>query len=197
MTRWLWTLPLVGACVGYITNWLAVRMLFRPRRRVLGLQGLIPKRRTEIASKIAATVARELVRPSDIEAMLSDPELHAAAEKEIDLRVGEFLARKVDELPTLALVVLPVDIEDRLRRSIVKHVMESLPEISKNLGAKLGERLSVRDLVEERVNAFEDARLEEIVVEIARRELRAIELLGGLLGALIGGAQWLVLWLVA
>jgi len=45
------------------------------------------------------------------------------------------------------------------------------------------------------VNSFEDDRLERIVIEIARRELRAIELLGGLLGALIGGAQWLVLWL--
>ena len=123
MTSWLWTLPVVGACVGYATNWLAVRMLFRPRRRTLGLQGLIPKRRAEIASKIAATVERELVRPSDIEAMLSDPELHAAAEREIDLRVREFLARKVDELPALALVVLPVDIEDRLRRSIVKLII--------------------------------------------------------------------------
>jgi len=195
MSKWLWTLPLVGALVGFATNWLAVRMLFRPRRRIFGLQGLIPKRRAEIATKIASTVERELVRPADVEAMLSDPELHAAAEREIDQRVREFLARRVDELPALALVVLLVDIEDRLRRSIVKHVMESLPEISRKLGSKLGERLSVRKLVEERVNAFEDDRLEKIVIEIARRELHAIELLGGLLGALIGGAQWLVLWL--
>jgi len=95
VTQWLWTLPVVGAVVGFVTNWLAVRMLFRPRRRVLGLQGLIPKRRAEIASKIASTVERELVRPSDVEAMLSDPELHAAAEKEIDQRVREFLARRI------------------------------------------------------------------------------------------------------
>ncbi len=47
------------------------------------------------------------------------------------------------------------------------------------------------------MNAFEDERLEKIVSEIARRELRAIEFLGGLLGAVIGGIQWLVLWLVA
>jgi uncharacterized membrane protein YheB (UPF0754 family) len=195
MTQWLWTLPVVGALVGYGTNWLAVRMLFRPRKRIFGIQGLIPKRRTEIATKIAATVERELIRPADIEAMLSDPDLHASAEKEIDLRVREFLARKVDELPTLALVMLPVDLEDRLRRSIVKHVMESLPEISKKLGAKLTERLSVRKLVEDRVNAFEDEQLERLVLDIARRELHAIEFLGGFLGAAIGGIQWLILWL--
>ena len=60
MQDWLWTLPLVGASVGYATNWLAVKMLFHPRApvRVLGLTflGLIPRRRKEIAASVAATV---------------------------------------------------------------------------------------------------------------------------------------------
>ena len=201
MTDWLWTLPLVGAVVGYGTNWFAIRMLFRPRRpvRFLGftLLGLIPRRRRDIAAKVASTVEQELVRPADIEAMLSDPELLADAETEIDLRVREFLARKVDELPALALVMLPADIEDRMRRSIVKHVMEALPEITAKLGGKLEERLDVRALVEERINSFDAAHLEEIALEIARHELRTIELLGGLIGGVIGGVQWLVLRLVA
>ena len=200
MSDWLWTLPVVGAVVGWGTNCLAVRMLFRPRRpiRFLGLTlvGLIPKRRRALAAKVASTVERELVRTSDIHEMLRDPELLRAAEAEIDLRVREFLARKMDDLPTLALVMLPADLEDRLRRSIVKHVMESLPEISRNVGEKLGDRLNVRALVEERMNSFEDEHLEEIALEIARRELHAIEILGALVGGLIGGLQWLVLWLL-
>ncbi|MFW5830079.1 MAG: DUF445 domain-containing protein, partial [Planctomycetota bacterium] len=37
----IWILmPLIGALIGYATNWLAIRMLFRPRRPVLGFQGL-------------------------------------------------------------------------------------------------------------------------------------------------------------
>jgi uncharacterized membrane protein YheB (UPF0754 family) len=201
LTEWLWTLPIVGAIVGWGTNLLAVRMLFRPRRPVgprgFRLQGLIPRRRRELARRIASTVERELVRPSDIHALITDPDLLAAAEKEIDLRVREFLARKVDELPAIALVVLPVDIEDRLRRSIVKHVMEAVPELSAKLGDKLGERLRVSSLVEERVNSFPDERLEEIVLEIARRELRTIEVLGGAIGACVGFVQWAVLHFLA
>lgn len=197
MTDWLWTLPIVGAVVGYGTNWLAIRMLFRPRRprRFFGLTlvGLIPRRRKELASRIASTVETELVKPSDIQDVLSDPEILAAAEAEIDRRVREFLARKADRLPAVALALLPADIEDRLHRSIVKHVMRALPEISENLGRKLAERLDVRALVEERVEAFSDEHLEKILLEIARRELRAIEFLGGVLGGIIGGVQWLVL----
>ncbi len=197
MDDWLWTLPIVGAVVGYGTNWLAIRMLFRPQkpRRFFGLrfQGLVPRRRKDLAASIAATVEKELVKPSDIQAALSDPEIIAAAEIEIDLRVREFLERKADQLPAVALAILPADIEDRLRKSIVKHVMSALPEISENLGRKLAKRLDVKALVVERVEGFSNDRLEEIVLGIARRELRAIELLGGVLGGVIGGVQWAVL----
>ena len=198
MTGHLWTLPIVGALLGWATNWLAVRMLFRPRSPVrlagLTLLGLIPRRRRELAASIAAAIERDLVRPEDISRALDDPALLEAAREEIDRRVREFLARKLDELPAIAWAVLPPDLEERLRRSVVKHVMEALPEISAKLGAKLSERFDVRRIVEERVNAFDTRRLEEIVLEIARRELRAIELLGGVIGAAVGGAQWALMY---
>ncbi|HHT66442.1 MAG TPA: DUF445 family protein, partial [Clostridiales bacterium] len=52
---------IVGALIGWFTNYLAVKMLFRPIRpwRIpltkIELQGLIPKRREEIAVTIGAT----------------------------------------------------------------------------------------------------------------------------------------------
>jgi uncharacterized membrane protein YheB (UPF0754 family) len=197
---WLWTLPIVGALVGWATNWLAVRMLFRPRDpvRVLGMTflGLVPRRRKDLAASVAATVERELVRPEDFTKLLNDPALAEAAREEIDRRVRDFLARKLDELPTIALAVLPADLEERLRRSIVKHVMEALPEISTKLADHLGEKVDVRQLVEERINGFDVARLEQIVLEIARRELRWIELLGGIIGAVVGAVQWGLLYLL-
>lgn len=196
----LWTLPLVGALLGWATNWLAVRMLFRPRRaiKVLGftIWGLLPKRRTELAAKIASTVERELVRPEDVKRLFENPILMERAGEEIDRRVREFLAHKMNELPTLALLVLPADLEERLRKSIVKHALQALPEISSKFGEELAQRLDVRRLVEERVKAFDAERLERIVLEIARRELRWIEILGGLIGAVVGGLQWALMGLL-
>jgi uncharacterized membrane protein YheB (UPF0754 family) len=201
VTDWLWTLPLVGGAIGYATNWLAVRMLFRPRRpvRVFGITflGLLPRRRAELARSVAETVERELVRPEDIQRFLADPGLRAAAEAEIDRRVCDFLARKFDQLPTIALVLLPADLELRLRRSIVKHVLETIPDLASKLGDDLRKRIEIRRLVEERINRFEVERLEEIVLEVARRELRAIELLGAVIGAAVGGAEWALLSLLA
>ena len=53
----------------------------------------------------------------------------------------------------------------------------------------LSKGLDVPTLVEKKVAAFSVAKLETLILEVASRELRAIEVLGGVLGVLIGLAQ--------
>lgn len=60
---WLdWTQAvLLGALIGIGTNWVAIKMLFRPKVRRFGLQGLIPANREQIAEQIAEGVAANLL----------------------------------------------------------------------------------------------------------------------------------------
>ncbi len=60
--------PILGAFIGYITNWLAIKMLFRPfeEKYIFGFKvpftpGLIPRRRKEIAESIATTVEEHIL----------------------------------------------------------------------------------------------------------------------------------------
>lgn len=62
------TSPLAGAVIGYFTNWLAIRMLFRPyEEKKLGsfrlpfTPGLIPKEKNKLASKLGNAVADHLI----------------------------------------------------------------------------------------------------------------------------------------
>ena len=50
------------------------------------------------------------------------------------------------------------------------------------------------DLVERKVGSFAVEKLEALILEVASRELRAIEFLGGLLGVLLGVLQVGFLW---
>ena len=57
----LWIIsPTVGAVIGYVTNSIAVMMIFRPHepRGILGFQlhGLVPKRQPDLARKIGEVV---------------------------------------------------------------------------------------------------------------------------------------------
>ena len=59
----LCVMVLIGAAIGWITNWIAIKMLFHPyqEKRFLffRIQGLIPKRRDEIGKGISQVVEQE------------------------------------------------------------------------------------------------------------------------------------------
>ena len=200
--EWIWlTLPVLGALIGWGTNVLAVRLLFRPHRplRVLGvtIQGLIPRRRKELAGKIAETGEREFLGADDLRAALSAPELAEAFHAEIDHRVGDFIKEQFNGLPALVLTFIPVDLEARLKARVTEEITGALPSVAGRLAESVEEHLDVRGIVRERIEGFSMEKLETIVLDIARRELFTIEILGGVLGFLIGLAQVAVLWTVA
>jgi len=56
----------IGALVGYLTNILAIWMLFNPKRKFLGFQGVIPKKRKEIAEGISTIIEEEFINPTSI-----------------------------------------------------------------------------------------------------------------------------------
>lgn len=57
----------ISGMIGFLTNWLAIKMLFRPthRRPILG-QGLIPAQKERIAYRLAVAVSEDLINPEII-----------------------------------------------------------------------------------------------------------------------------------
>jgi uncharacterized membrane protein YheB (UPF0754 family) len=80
-----------------------------------------------------------------------------------------------------------------LRQSLLAGILEHRAAIEQRLEAAIESGLDVAALVTTKVAAFPVEKLEALVLEVARRELRAIEVLGGVLGVLIGLGQVLVL----
>lgn len=74
---WLdWTQSiLLGALIGIGTNWIAIKMLFRPTVRRFGVQGLIPANRDKIAEQIAEGVAANLLDRETIRKAVHDSNL--------------------------------------------------------------------------------------------------------------------------
>ena len=70
-------IPIVGAVIGYATNYIAVKLLFRPLKpfyigkfRVPFTPGIIPKRKNQLGKAIGDAVAQKLLTPGDIETVL-------------------------------------------------------------------------------------------------------------------------------
>ncbi|HOJ45798.1 MAG TPA: DUF445 family protein, partial [Bacillota bacterium] len=91
--------PIVGAVIGYLTNWIAIKMLFRPLKKIyIGpialpfTPGLIPKERQRIARSIADAVGQNLLSPD----LLAS---EAVSEDKLHLIEG-FLDKKLIDLKT-------------------------------------------------------------------------------------------------
>lgn len=188
-------IPAVGALIGWITNVLAIKMIFRPYVPVkipltnYYIHGLIPKRREEIAANVGRVIGTELLPFDDVVDKLNDTGLQKKMINSIIQAVGERLDERIPSLvpgPVRKLLYNLID-ETLLKEgpSIISKMLREFPNKIKN-------DIDFAKMIEDKVNNFDLSKLEKIILEVASRELRHIEILGAVLGFLIGLAQALV-----
>jgi len=89
--------PAFGFVIGFATNALAIRMLFRPYRevRVLGLRfhGMIPRRKADIAATVSRIVVSELLKERRVAERLGGPEVRDALQCLVLELLGRYLER--------------------------------------------------------------------------------------------------------
>ena len=100
--------PCIGAFIGYLTNKIAIRMLFRPLRpwylfgmRVPMTPGVIPSRRHDLAVNIGEMVGRHLLTSKDIGAAISDEPFQVHLAHLADRKVQEIFKRDLGPLPDI------------------------------------------------------------------------------------------------
>jgi uncharacterized membrane protein YheB (UPF0754 family) len=195
---WTWiTIPAVSALIGWSTNLLAVKMIFRPIRpvRLLGfrIQGLVGRRQQDLAKAIGRVVGNHLVEHKDVVASLEGFDFARVLGDVLD----RGLAPKIKELRSLPLIggFLTEERIADIRGSLVQGILEHKNAVLEEVERGIEKGLDVQGLVERKVAAFAVERLETLILDVAARELRAIEILGGVLGLLLGLLQVGFLWL--
>jgi len=179
---------IVGALVGYVTNVVAVRLLFHPYRPVkmpvLGLrvQGLLPAKRDELAKRLGE-LAEEYMKTPKLQ-----KELQRNMEKVIREALEQSLHRLLARNPVVyaAAVQYIARIADSVSRQVASPLLESILPAATS-------RLDVAGIVAERIRGLDPREIEMLFRRIAGRELRFIEIAGLALGAIIGLIEGLVL----
>lgn len=184
-------LPAAGSLIGWVTNHLAIRMLFRPKAPVtlfrrFRLQGVLPRRQAEFARAVAETVERELLPVHEVFERIDLAKYQGEAVDAV-LRVVD---RRLEEsLPELIPFRLRRLVADYIRSIVSKEAALVVAELSDRVKERLAEDVRFGELVHEKVSRLDTDQLEGIVVRVAGAELRAIEVLGAVLGLFIGVIQ--------
>ncbi len=190
-----WTVPLIGAFIGWITNWLAIKMLFHPRKPIkilfITFHGIFPKNKPRIAQKLGTIVQRDLINFGDIKDRLSDPDALSNFKEEIAARIEDALRDRIEK-STMASILIPEQLIQNIHKTIVEEIEKNLPQVINNTITKIEEKLDIQEIVTKKVEQFSDEKLEQLLLDITAKEFTFIEIIGGVLGFLIGIIQLLV-----
>ena len=199
MSPLILSIPLISAFIGWFTNWIAIKMLFHPRLpvKVLGLtiQGIFPKRQHQFAQKLGKLVSEELLSFKDIEAKITDGGNLKQVMPIVETHIDNFLRNKLAaEMPIISMFIGDKTIE-QLKSVFMKELESLFPVLMTSYMEKLKHELDLEAIVTEKVSNFSSDKLEEILQAIMSKEFRFIEVIGAILGFLIGIVQVFITWI--
>jgi len=189
----IYLLPILAALIGWITNYLAIKMLFHPHqpKKILGLtfQGVFPKRQAQIAEKLGDLVANELFSMQDVAQKIEDLSTQPEVLGEVGKRIEKTIRGKlISAFPMLSMFLSDEMIEKVT--NLFKGELEDFLRVSaQGLAVKMEDSVDIQGLVREKVQAFSSNKIEELLIGFMEKEFRFIEKIGAALGFLIGCIQ--------
>lgn len=187
---------IISAAIGWITNWVAIKMLFRPHNEInLGLfkiQGLIPKRRAEIGTGIADVIQNELISIKDVIANIDREEFSKRLNDLIDDVLEKNLKTKVKEKFPVMQMFFSDKMAKDVSNTIKGIVMENQEKIFEIFSNYAEENIEFSTIITDKISNFSLDKLEEIINGLAKKELKHIEVIGAILGAFIGLVQYFI-----
>jgi uncharacterized membrane protein YheB (UPF0754 family) len=185
-------MPLFGAITGWLTDWLALTLVFRPVRPMgigrLRWQGLFHKRREGVTETCARLVAEEVLTPQTLMiAVLEGP----TADRFLAAIAGEVEAAFKQGTRTVAPVISLLGGEryERMKQLVSEIAVRQAPELAPHATAYVDGAIDVEELVRSRMAMMSNDQFESILRPIFKEDERALIAVGAVLGFLIGEVQ--------
>jgi len=196
MNFYLILIPFISAFIGWFTNWIAIKMLFHPKepKKILGItfHGIFPKRQVQFAEKLGILVSKELISFSEIEEKVTDPKNIQKLMPIVEVKIDEFLrSRLSDAFPIISMFIGESTIS-QLKTVFMQELETLFPNMIKTYMKSLESSLDLEKIVTQKVSGFSSDKMEDILNQIMSKEFRFVEIIGAVLGFIIGLFQVLL-----
>ncbi|WP_033294391.1 DUF445 family protein [Amycolatopsis jejuensis] len=190
-------MPIFGFVTGFVTDWLALKMIFYPREpRSFGFftwQGMFQKRREQVAADYGALIAEEVLTVRNVlEAVLTGPR----ADKLFALVTRE-VRRTIDAQTGLAKPLVALTVGGReyqqMKQAAAEKTIEYLPETVKHVESYATGALDVRNTVVEKMQQLTPVEFEGILRPAFKQDEWKLIAVGAIIGGLVGELQVLLL----
>jgi uncharacterized membrane protein YheB (UPF0754 family) len=190
-----WVMPLFGGFTGWFTDWLALKMVFRPKKPtkyLFGLfewQGMFLRRRKEVAAEYGALIADEIITPRNIiDAVLKGPlsdRLYSMVLKNVQKMVDEQAG------PTRPLIVLAVGSVrfQEMKKLIAARLLERMPEAMKHVERYAEDAMDLKRTLVTKMQELNEEEFENLLRPAFQQDEWILIAVGAVLGFLVGELQ--------
>ncbi|MES0873386.1 DUF445 domain-containing protein [Sinimarinibacterium thermocellulolyticum] len=188
---WLYlSIPVTSGLVGYVTNVIAIKMMFYPLHFVgippyLGWQGIIPRKAGKMAAIACDTLVPQLISEREIFDRLDPARVASEIEKPLLDLVEDLMEEIMREYEPTLWETLPL----RVRNLIIRRVQDDAPEVVAQVMNDLREQVdTVFDLKDMVTTTLlrEPALINAVFQETGREEFKFIGRSGFYFGLLFG-----------
>ncbi|MFT6147912.1 MAG: uncharacterized membrane protein YheB (UPF0754 family) [Saprospiraceae bacterium] len=194
---WL-ILPIGGLLVGYLTNWLALKLIFKPQQPIkIGfwtIQGLFLKRQKAVSETYANIVATKILTTKKIFFSILNGKEKETLDKIIENNVSEAVDNSVKSFRSIIQLLMGRKAFESLKQTIYKAFKAILPEIVAATFDYADEVLDMEKTLNDKMSGLSSAEFEGFLHPVFQEDELKLILVGAVLGMFAGFLQMLFLW---
>ncbi len=191
-----WILPLFGVLVGYFTNLVALKLIFRPLNPIkvgkLVIQGMFIRRQKEVSTEYSKIVASKIITIENIfEYIIRGPgseKLEKIVSKQIEYTINETagLLRSLVEITTGSQLFI------HIRNIVCFRFMQELPMNIRQVFGYAENALDLEHILRHKMIGLTPLEFESFLRPVFKEDETTLILIGALLGGLAGLLQYFI-----
>ncbi|WP_436493378.1 DUF445 domain-containing protein [Actinokineospora sp. HUAS TT18] len=196
LTKNPWVMPIFGGLTGWLTDWLALKMIFFPRqpREFLGVtwQGMFQKRRMEVARDYGDLIAKEILTVHNVlEAVLTGPKsdrLYAMIQREVQRSIDSQISVVK---PFVVAAVGPRRYQE-MKHAAARKAIEKIPDTVRHVESYATGALDIRNTIIKQIQALTPLQYEGLLRPAFKQDEWKLIAVGAIIGFLVGELQVLL-----
>lgn len=175
-------------------------MLFRPQKKIkilfFTIQGVFPKRQEQVAEKLGKMISEELLSSKDIKDRLNDPKHVEVIRRSIESRIDDYLENTMPVHFPVMTMLLGKKTRYRIKDDLMKEVDILAPIAIARYIDNMENSFDVKEIIRQKVAVLSPIKLEGLIMGVLKKEFFFIEVIGGVIGFIIGVLQLLLTGLI-
>jgi len=203
MTIWFfynkgWILPAAGFLVGWVTNYLALKVIFRPLhpKKICGwtMQGIFLKRQKEVAETFARIICVEILHIKAMWETIFTGPLSNNFFAMLRAHTLLFTESLISEIKPVAVAAMGAEQFACMKEDIAQKVLDNIPLIIDHSYEYSTEALDIESTIRTKMQALPPDEFEGVLHPAFEEDELTLIFLGGVLGAIVGVIQLFTLF---